>query len=145
MVAEAVRVPGRALAIVAGVIALAMTVLYLALITSEDEADAGVVAIVTAVLVILGAAALAAGLVVAWPPRTRLIVLGATTGGLLAAGVLGIFSIGLPLIVAAVCCLFAWGRVGVLGTARALGGTARCPPSPASWTGAVVVVAILAG
>jgi hypothetical protein len=111
VVTQAVRVPGRALATIAGVIALATTVLYLTLITSEEEADTGVVAIVTAVLVILGAAALAAGLVVAWTPRTRLIVLGATTGGLLAAGVLGIFSIGLPLIAAAVCCLFAWGRV----------------------------------
>ena len=77
-------------------------------------------------------------------PRTRLIVLGATTGGLLAAGVLGIFSIGLPLIVAAVCCLFAWGRVA--SAARPVPSGAPLLSAVAGVvTGAVVVVAILAG
>ena len=144
MVTEAVRVPGRALAIIAGVITLATTVLYLALITSEDETDEGVVAIVTAVLVILGAAALAAGLVAGWGARTRLIVLGAATGGLVAAGVLGVFSIGLPLIVAAVCCLFAWGRVA--SAVRPVPSGAPLLSAVAGVvTGAVAVVAILAG
>lgn len=111
MATRTTRRPGVGLAIAAGVIAFLDVGLYVALIVEQGEDETGAVAIVAGIIVALGALAIAAGAATSWPARTRLLALGAATGGLLATGVLGIFSIGLPLLIAGVCCLFAWGRI----------------------------------
>jgi hypothetical protein len=84
--------------LVAAVIALVMLVVYLMLIAAEDEDDWGIVAVFA---VLIGASGLAAGVgsVLAYgPARTGLLSGAAAT--LIVVGVLGIFSIGLPLLVA---------------------------------------------
>jgi hypothetical protein len=111
MVTRDMRTPGRAAAIIACVLAFADAGLYLALIVAQGEAETGFVALTAASIVTLGLLAGVGGLARSWSIRARLIVLGAAAGGLFALGVLGIFSIGLPLLVAGVCTVIAWSRL----------------------------------
>ena len=144
MATHVARVPGRGAAIAAGVIALGTTALYLVLIAGQGDTDTGIVATVTVVLVALGTTALAAGLLAGWSARTRMIVLGATSGGLLAAGVLALLSVGLPLLIAGVCAAFAWGRIA--SASRPVpAGAPMLSALAGIGTGAAVIAAILAG
>jgi hypothetical protein len=95
------------LAIAAGIVALAVDVLYLAIIwAQEPHHHLGRVGFVAAAI----AAAAVCALVGATRPKPadRLPFLGAATGALLGLGYLGLFSVGLPLLVAAGFSVAAW-------------------------------------
>jgi hypothetical protein len=114
--------PGRALASVAAGLAILTDVAYVAIIMAQgDAALARVAAVASCIL----AAALAAGAGgrADLPSAVRLPLLGGATGGLLSLGVLGLFSIGLPLFVGGVLAVAAWGRA-----ARSPGGTSQGTP-----------------
>ena len=84
--------------LVAAVIALVMAVVYLMLIAAEDEDDWGVVAVFA---LAIGASGLAAGVGSVLPHGpARLGLLGGAAVTLIVVGMLSIFSIGLPLLVA---------------------------------------------
>jgi hypothetical protein len=106
--------PGRALASVAAGLAIFTDVAYVAIILGQDEAAlARVVAIASCIL----AAGLATGVGgrADLSSAVRLPLLGGAAGGLLSLGVLGLFSIGLPLFVGGVLAVTAWVRVARSG------------------------------
>jgi hypothetical protein len=115
--------PGRALASVATGLAILTDIAYVAIILAQGEA---VFARVAAVASCILAAALAAAVAgrADLPAGVRLPLLGGAAGGLLSLGVLGLFSIGLPLFVAGVLTLTAWVRV-----ARSPGGIPQGTPT----------------
>lgn len=107
----------RSLGLVAAVIAGLVDVLYLWLISSQDTGpltDGRVVLVAT--LVALAALAAAAGSC-APGPMARLSLLSLATSLLTVLGVVGLFSIGLPLLVAA-----GFSLAGALATAPAVQG-----------------------
>ncbi len=84
--------------ITAAAIATVMVVVYLAIITSQGEDDWGVVAVFA---VLIGSCAVAAAVGSLLPYGTvRTCLLTGAAATLLVVGILGIFSIGLPLLVA---------------------------------------------
>ena len=103
-------------AIAAGAVGLAVDFAYLAIMLDEQEWKSGRVAVVFLFVLATSALALVGGAALTLPPRARVIALGAATGGLLTAGVLGIFSIGLPLLIAGVLC--ALGSSSILRVSR---------------------------
>ena len=108
------RLPGSVPATIAAVIALATTALYLGLITSQgDHHDVLPVLSFAAYFGGLGVCALLGAFRVG---PDRVVWLGAATGGLIGAGIVAIFSIGLLFLVAGFCAMAAWMRasVGVL-------------------------------
>ena len=90
----------RALAFGAAAVALGVDVVYLLSVDLEDEADAGArVALVAGTLAVAGLSALAAGIV---PGAGTRMVLATAAGTMLVYwGVLGLASIGIPLLVGA--------------------------------------------
>jgi len=110
MQVERAHVEGSRLAIAAGVLGLVVALGYLVIIYDEAERTSGRVAVVFLFILAVSALALAGGSAFTRSARMTAIVLGAATGGLLTAGVLGIFSIGLPLLIAGVLSAAAWGR-----------------------------------
>jgi hypothetical protein len=115
--------PGRALASVAAGLAILTDIAYIAIILAQKEAA---LARVTAVASCILAAGVAAGVAsrADLHPAIRLPVLSGAAGGLLSLGVLGLFSIGLPLFVGGVLAVIAWARA-----ARSPGGIAQGTPT----------------
>ena len=72
-------------------------------------------------------------------PRLRMGILGAASGGLLTAGVVGIFSIGLPLLIAGVLSCVAW---AVVATHPVPSGAVILSLSAAVGAGALLVLGI---
>lgn len=100
--------PRSAAAIGAACIAAVMEVIYLTIILDqEDLSDVARVGFVAAAIVAVVAAAAVGGS--RSDPARRLPFLGAATGGSLMLGYLGLFSIGLPLLVAGVLAAIARG------------------------------------
>lgn len=95
-------------AVAAGITGLVVDAIYVGIILAEGEAEGGRVGVVAILMAAYSLVAIGAGLAAGLPERTRLVMLGASAGGLLTAGVLGIFSIGLPLLVAGTLCCFGW-------------------------------------
>jgi hypothetical protein len=118
MQVERTEVRGSRLATAAGVLGLLVALGYLAIIYDEAERSSGRVLVVFSFIIGVSALALAGGSTLTTSARVRAIVLGAATGGFLTAGVLGIFSIGLPLLVAGVLSAAAWARS--LGSERSI-------------------------
>ena len=90
------------------VIAIVVDALYLTIIATQGEVGhVGRVGFIAAAI----ASAAACALVGATrpDPADRLPFLGAATGALLGLGYLGLFSIGLPLLIAGILCAAAWG------------------------------------
>ena len=108
------------LAMAAGIMGLVVDLGYLAIILDEAERDSGRVAVVFLFILAVSTLAFVGGSAFPSLP-TRVIVLGAASGGLLTVGVLGIFSIGLPLLVAGAMCAVAWARL--VGAAQPLPGS----------------------
>ncbi len=104
------RVGGSRFAMAAGIVGLIIDATYLGIIFEQGDAEVGRVAVVAVFLLAVSLLALAGAFASTPSARTRLTLLGAATGGLLTAGVVGIFSIGLPLLVAGVACGVAWAR-----------------------------------
>jgi hypothetical protein len=102
-------VRGSRLAIAAGVVGLVVDLGYVAIIYDEAERTSGRVAVVFLFILAVSALAIVGGTATARRVQT-MVLLGASTGGLLTVGVLGIFSIGLPLLVAGVMCAVAWAQ-----------------------------------
>jgi hypothetical protein len=107
---------GSGFAIAGGAIGFAVTALYVGIMIAERRSDGGVsdvgtVVAFTTFLVAISVFALTSVFAPRWSARARLVTLGSVIGGFLTAGVLGIFSIGVPLLVAGILCVFAWGRV----------------------------------
>ncbi|HSC92477.1 MAG TPA: hypothetical protein VLB86_12540 [Gaiellaceae bacterium] len=91
---------GRALAVGAGVVALGVDAVYLASVTLEEGGDPGArVALVAGSVALAGAAALAAA--ASSSPSLRLVLLAAAGVTLVFWGILGLLSIGVPLLVGA--------------------------------------------
>jgi hypothetical protein len=99
---ERTQVGGSRFAIAAGIVGLIVDATYLGIIFEQGDAEVGRIAVVAVFLLVVSLLALAGAFASTPSARTRLTLLGAATGGLLTAGVLGIFSIGLPLLVAGV-------------------------------------------
>lgn len=105
--APAVSVPVSRLGVAAGTVALAVDGLYLWIIWSQDTpTHLGRVAFVAAAIAAAGASALLGA--TRETAVGRLPFLGAATGALLSLGYLGLFSIGLPLLVAGGLVAGAW-------------------------------------
>jgi hypothetical protein len=107
---------GSGFTIASAAIGFAVAVLYVGIMIAERAtevgvSDVGTVVAFTTFLVAISVFALASVFAPRWSARARLVTLGASTGGFLTAGVLGIFSIGLPLLVAGILCVIGWGRV----------------------------------
>jgi len=86
--------PSR-VAVAAGVIGLVVDAVYLGIILQEGETNAGRVGVFSILVASFSVLALVGGLASGLSVGTRLVVLGASIGGLLSAGILGIFSVGL--------------------------------------------------
>ncbi len=97
---EAGRRPGVILASIAAGIAFAMDVVYLIVIRNQGD-GMGIRVLVVASL-IAAAGACAAGAARSASPDRRLVLMSGAAGGLISLGILGMFSIGLPLLIAGV-------------------------------------------
>ena len=107
--------PRSVTALCAAVIAGAMDVVYIWIIVAQS--DTSDIARVVFVAVAIAALAASAALGGTRPEASaRLPFLGVSTGGLLALGYLGLFSIGLPLLAAGILSAVAWAA-----TSRAAG------------------------
>lgn len=98
-------VRGKALGISVGAIVAATTVLYVSIISSQGEVQIGTVALV--VLLLVAALACVIATVSLDDVASRGIAGYAAAGILLSMGVVGLFSIGLPLLVAGIL-MVAW-------------------------------------
>jgi hypothetical protein len=118
------------------IFALATDAAYLLLIAGQgrDRPDVVTVAFVASYLVAL-AALMAASLMRRWNAVVRLSLRAAAAGGLLVLGVLAIFSIGLPLLIA--------GAMATGATVRTLRGPFLTAASLSAVAAAVVAVAVL--
>jgi len=103
--------PGARLALAAAVVAIGTDVLYLAIIRSQGPGEPGDLTVPVVAAVILGLAVCAGVAAIASAPTTRKVLLSIATAGLFVMGVLGLFSIGLPLLVAGILSLVALTRV----------------------------------
>jgi hypothetical protein len=106
---DAKTIAGARPALAAGIVGLAIDGAYLGIIRSQgDGFDSRVVLIALYIAATSGFAF--AGALANATPFTRLVVLGTAAGGLLALGLLAIFSIGLLLLVAGSLSAAAWVR-----------------------------------
>lgn len=110
-----VRPPGSAPASIAAIIALATSVIYVALIVSQGEESVLAAAPIGAYFAGLGVLAFVGG---RRARPDRVIPLGAATGGLIGSAMIAIFSIGFLLLAAGVFALVAWMRASVGATTR---------------------------
>jgi hypothetical protein len=140
VLAERTRFAGPRLAMVAGIVGLVVDAAYLGIIFDQGDVEAGRVAVVSVFVLAVSALALVGAVASAPSSGTRLVVLGAATGGLLTVGVLGIFSIGLPLLVAAVLC-----AVGYAQVARAVRPVPAGAPLLATLAGIVTGAVLILG
>ena len=97
-------------AVAAGLVACDL-VLYLVVISNQGDLGRGRVWIVAMMLLVVAACCVLAA--VRRDDRVRPITAWAGAGGLLSLGVLGIFSIGLPLLVAGILMMAAAMRMGI--------------------------------
>ncbi len=114
--------PGTRFALAAAVVAVVTDALYLAIIRAQGPGEPGdwvTVTVVASVILVLAACAGVAAVAAGPTPSTRRVLLLIATAGLFVMGVLGIFSIGLPLLVAGILCLIAWTRTTPATTERA--------------------------
>jgi len=95
----------------AAVLVACVFVLYLVVITAQSEVDVGRVSLVGLMLTAAAVCCLVAA--VMGDDRVRPVAAWAGVGGLMSLGVLGIFSIGLPLLAAGILMLAAAVRIGV--------------------------------
>lgn len=118
------------------VFALATDAVYLLLVLGQSSSrpDMATVVFIASYLIAL-AALLAASLLRRWGPVVRLSLRAAAAGGLLVLGVLAIFSIGLPLLIA--------GAMATGATVRTLRGPFLTVPSISAVAAAVVAVVVL--
>lgn len=105
----------------AAVLAVGTDLLYLGIIVSQDPVDWARVIFFSGAIALAGAAAGAAS-IADLTPAIRLMLFAAAAGCLLSLGVIGLFSVGLPLFVAGILCAIAWQRawagVGSTGPRR---------------------------
>jgi hypothetical protein len=104
------RAPGVVAASIAAGVAFATTAVYLILIMSEGDNDVVPVLSFAAYFAGLGVCALLGAIRIG---TDRVVWLGAATGGLIGAGIVAIFSIGLLFLVAGLCAMAAWMRASV--------------------------------
>ena len=132
------------LAIGAGVLGIAVDVGYVAIMFDEGrQRSSGRVLVVFLFILAVSSLAVVGGSALVRSVRTKAMAFGAATGGLLTLGVLGIFSIGLPLLVAGVLCGMACGRV--IGAVRPVpGGVPILATFAALASGAVVILGMMA-
>lgn len=109
------RAPGASFAIAAAIIAIVIDGLYVGIILSQDPVEWARTLVVAAFIF---ASALCALGVAFGPTAARPLLAAAASGGLMTLGVLGIFSVGLPLLVAGALAIVAWVRVARGGGAR---------------------------
>jgi len=100
------------LAQVASLITAVTDVAYLWLIAHQGDAFSSRVVFVALYIAAISFAVGSAGSARAMPIEARVALLAASTGALLTLGYLGLFSIGLPLLVAGVLSLVSWLRLG---------------------------------
>jgi hypothetical protein len=93
--------------LIAALIAFADDALYVLLFRSQGSSQDELARVV---FFIASDATVALGAALVDRPAVRTVLLGAASGGLFALGLLGLFSIGLPLVVAGVLTTAAWTR-----------------------------------
>ena len=101
--------PGRTTALVAALLGAATDALYIAIIVSQGERKLGRVAIIATYIAAVSSLS-AAPVVLDVRHVARLVMLAVAAGGFLSLGVLGLFSIGLPLFIAGLLSVSAWIR-----------------------------------
>lgn len=94
--------------LIAALIAFADDALYVLLIRSQGSFQDDLGRVVFVAVFIASEATIALGAALVGRPAVRTVLLGAASGGLLGLGLLGAFSIGLPLVVAGVLTAVAW-------------------------------------
>jgi hypothetical protein len=104
------RLPGAVPATIAAVIAFSTCALYVEIIVSQGTAEVGRVIAFAAYFAGLGVCALLGAI---RGGIDRVVWLGAATGGLIGAGIVAIFSIGLLFLLAGLCAMAAWMRASV--------------------------------
>lgn len=104
------RLPGAVPATIAAVIAFSACALYVEIIVSQGTAEVGRVIAFAAYFAGLGVCALLGAI---RGGTDRVVWLGAATGGLIGAGIVAIFSIGLLFLLAGLCTMAAWMRASV--------------------------------
>jgi len=104
------RSPGVVPASIAAGIAFATTVVYLIVIMSQGDDEVVPVLFFASYFAGLGVCALLGAI---RGGTDRVVWLGAATGGMIGAGVIAIFSIGLLFLVAGFCAMAAWMRASV--------------------------------
>jgi hypothetical protein len=109
------RPPGFVPASIAAGVAFATAATYVIVIVSQGETDPLAVSLITGYFVGLGVCALVGG---SRRRASRVILLGAATGGLIGAAIVALFSIGFLLLIAGICALFAWMRASVEASPR---------------------------
>jgi transcriptional regulator GlxA family with amidase domain len=102
------RASGASFAIAAAIIAVVVDGLYVAIILSQDPIEWARTIVVAAFILACALCALGGAF---GPASSRPVLAAAASGGLVTLGVLGLFSIGLPLLVAGVLAILAWVRV----------------------------------
>ena len=103
-------IPGKGAVGAAAGVGIVIDATYLWLILGEGDEGLDRAVFVAAFIAASVTAALVAGSVAGISVRSRLVLLGAATGGFLSIGVLAILSIGFPLLVAGALCAIGWGR-----------------------------------
>ena len=135
---ESTKRPGAILATVAAVLAFVMVVVYLIVIKNQGDGMGLRVPLVASCVAVAGACAAAA----AWSssPHRRLVLMAAAAGGLLSLGIIGMWSIGLPLFIGGVLT-----TIGSVRLARSVGraGPSRLPALAMGVAAFLLPVAIL--
>jgi hypothetical protein len=126
------------LSAIAGGLAFLMLVVYLAIIRSQGDGPELRVILIASCIAAAGSCAVAA----AWPasPHRRLVLMTAAAGGLISLGIIGMWSIGLPLFVGGVLA-----TIGSIRLAHSIGrnGPSRLPALAAGIAGFLLPVAVL--
>lgn len=102
---------GSASAAAAGVVGCLTCAAIVAI--NIQQGDDEVFGIFSAFLPAVSALSIGSALPSQWSTRVRLILRGSSAGGFLAAGMLGLLSIGWALVVAGLLCVYAWIRLAI--------------------------------
>jgi hypothetical protein len=112
--------PGSRVGLAGAAIAIATDLLYLSIIVSQDPVDWARVSFYAGAILLAGSASVVAS-VARVGFAIRLVLYASAVGALLSLGILGLLSIGLPLLVAGVLVILAWRRAWGIAPAGSRG------------------------
>ncbi len=140
MISDTARLRPSLLALSGGIVASTVAALYVVLITREDSVprERVQIAFIASMLIATGAAGLTGAV---WPRAyVRAVLLSAAGAGMVVWGTIGMFTIGLPLLIAAIP---TWGAA--VRVARRQPGSAPAPTMEMATAAMVVLVLSFGG